>query len=116
MVLDGIGVCVMSVSLVHDTSTGSAASEAALWDDGIEAMLEERDRLLIFAAALREQAVRAESECAPAEARLCRMEAADCEARANDLSAEGGIQQMRLLAFMLANGVTSADLILEGVK
>ena len=88
----------MSVSLVHDESVGSAASEAALWDDGIEAMLEQRDRLLGEAARMPE----------PLRGAML--------ARADDLSAEAGLQRFRLLAFMLANNVTSADRIVAGVS
>jgi len=37
-------------------------------------------------------------------------------ARADDLSAEAGLQRFRLLAFMLANNVTSADRIVAGAR
>lgn len=89
----------MSLTLVHDEREGTAASEARLIDDGIEAMLEHRDRLL----------------------RLCEGNYPEplkraMQAKADDLSAEAGIQRFRLLAFMLANNVTSGDLLLAGAR
>ena len=82
------------MNMIHDVREGSAASEARLWDDGIQAMLERRDSLLVMAA--------------------CGVPGAQDEA--DDLSAQAGVQQFRLLAFMLANRVTSADLIAAGAR
>jgi hypothetical protein len=81
----------MGMVLVHDESVGSAASEAALWEDGIEAMLEARDRALEIAAEWMEWG---RPDCAQ-----------DWQDEADEISAEAGIQRFRLLAFRLANGV-----------
>lgn len=87
----------MGMSLVHDVGVGSAASEARLWDDGIQALLETRDAYVRFAALV-------ESEGHVEQGQRLR-------ASADDLSAQAGVQQFRLLAFMLANRVTSGDLL-----
>jgi hypothetical protein len=82
----------MGMVLVHDESVGSAASEAALWEDGIEAMLERRDALLECAAVLGTVGVEGEHRRV-------------LEDEARHIGAEAGIQRFRLLAFRLANGV-----------
>lgn len=67
-------------------------TEARLNDDGIEATLEHRDRLLAEAARM------------PEPLRTAML------AKADHLSAEAGIARMRLLAFMLKHGVEAEEL------